>query len=154
MENRNPEQHESLWRGKVSATERDGLRARPELELEARLTAALSRLPDAPVPTNFTARVLEAMDLEAAQTARAQGRHWNWRFFLPRLAATAAVVMFAAWGFQQHETGVRRAEMARSLSAVASAQSVPSVEALKNFDAIQRMSQSGRADTELLAALQ
>jgi hypothetical protein len=30
----------------------------------------------------------------------------------------------------------------------------PSVEALNNFDAIQRMSQSAHADGELLAALQ
>jgi len=31
---------------------------------------------------------------------------------------------------------------------------VPSVDALENLDAIQRMSQSAHADTELLAALQ
>ena len=37
---------------------------------------------------------------------------------------------------------------------VAVSQPLPSVDALENLDAIQRMSQSGHADGELLAALQ
>ena len=70
------------------------------------------------------------------------------------MAVTAAVLVFAGVGLQQHAAGLRQAEMVKSLSTVASAQAMPSVEALNNFDAIQRMSQSGHADTELLAALQ
>jgi hypothetical protein len=154
MQNRNPEPNESLWRRKTTAAERAGLRGQPELEMEARLTDALARLKDPPAPSNFTARVMAAIELEEAQAARLQGRRWNWRFFLPRLAVTAAVVLFAVVGLQEHEAGQRRVEMTRSLSQVASAEAVPSVEVLKNFDAIQRMSQSGHADTELLAALQ
>jgi hypothetical protein len=44
--------------------------------------------------------------------------------------------------------------MARSLSAVAGAKTVPDVDALNDFDAIQRMGQSGRADNDLLVAMQ
>ena len=44
--------------------------------------------------------------------------------------------------------------MAKSLSLVASASSVPSVDALENLEAIQQMGQPAHADTELLAALQ
>ena len=59
---------ELVWRRKLTEAEHAGLRAQPEtqadLELESRLTEALARLPDAPVPSNFTARVLQAVERE------------------------------------------------------------------------------------------
>ena len=133
------------------------MRGQPELELEARLTDALSKLPSAPVPSNFTARVLEAIALEESRLARSaqtQGGRWNWRGWLPRVAVTAAVLLLASVGFYQHEASRNRAEMAKSLSLVASAKVVPSVDVLENLDVIQRMNQPAHADTELLAALQ
>ncbi|HEX4350555.1 MAG TPA: hypothetical protein VH251_09210 [Verrucomicrobiae bacterium] len=157
MENQTPESRESLWRRKLSGAERAELRARPELELEARLTDSLARLPNAPVPSNFTARVLDAIELEEARSersAKASGWHWNWHRLLPRVAVTAAVLLFAGMGFQRYEAGLHRAEMAQSLSVVASAKTVPSLDALNNFDTIRSMSQSGHADTELLADMQ
>jgi hypothetical protein len=157
MEHQVPEPHESLWRRKLSGAERADLRARPELELEARLTDALAQLPNAPVPSNFTARVLDAIELEEARAARltgARGWHWNWHTLWPRLAVTATVLLLAGLGFQHYQAGQRQAEMTRSLSVVASARTVPSVEALNNFDFIQQMSHAERADTALLAAMQ
>ena len=157
MENQTPESRESLWRRKISEAERAKLRSQPELELEARLTDALAQMPSMPVPSNFTARVLDAVELEEARSARSvqsEGWHWNWRMLLPRVAATAAILLFAGLGLQHHQVGLHRAEMAKSLSVVASAQTVPDVEALNNFETIQRMSQSGRADNELLVVLQ
>ena len=54
---------ESLWRRKPSAAERAGLRAQPELEAEARLTAALAKISgNVPVASNFTARVMDAIE--------------------------------------------------------------------------------------------
>jgi negative regulator of sigma E activity len=114
-------------------------------------------MPNVPVSSNFTARVMGAIELEDARSARldqSKGWRWNWRMLLPRVAVTAAVVLFAALGLQYHQTGLHRAEMAKSLSVVASAQAMPDVDALNNFDTIQRMGQSGRADNELLVALQ
>ncbi len=154
MEHQSPEPRESLWRRKLSAAERAALRSQPELDLEARLTEALAQLPNAPVPSNFTARVLAAIELEEARLARAKGWRWNWHWVLPRLAAVTAVLLFAGWGLQQQELARQRAELAKSLSLVASARTVPSVEALENLEVIQRMSQPAQADTELLAALQ
>jgi len=157
MENQSPETRESLWRRKLSETERAGLRAHPELELEARLTDALTGLPNAPVPSNFTARVLDAIELEEARSARpakVSASHWGWRLLLPRLAVTAAVLFFAGYGFQYYQAGLQRADLIKNLSTVASTTAVPSPDALNNFDTIQNMSQSGRADTELLVALQ
>jgi len=92
MENPFPESHESLWRRRLPATDQAKLRGQPELELEARLTDALARLPQSPVPSNFTARVLNAIELEEARAARNTWR-WNWHAFLPRFAVATAVVL-------------------------------------------------------------
>ena len=157
MNSHTPEERESLWRRRLSEVERAGLRATPELELEARLTEALARLPEAPVPSNFTARVLAAVELEEARSDRAAARprwSWNWHTLLPRFAVAGAVILLAGFGLQMHERERQRADLARSLSLVAAAPAAPSVEALENLDAIQRMGQPARADTELLAALQ
>jgi len=147
MENPFPESHESLWRRRLPAADQAKLHGQPELELEARLTEALARLPQAPVPSNFTARVLAAIELEEARATRKTWTwRWNWHAILPRFAAATAVLLVAGLGIQRYETGQHRAQLARSLSVVASAQTVPSVEALENLEVIQRMSQPAHAD--------
>ena len=110
----------------------------------------LSRLPDAPVASNFTARVMQA--IEAAETPRGQWgmREWNWRIFFPRAAVTAAAAGIAVVALYQHQLGIQRQNLVRSVVVVAS-QPMPSLEALKNFDAIQRMGQTARPDSDLLA---
>ena len=111
----------------------------------------LSHLSDAPVASNFTARVMRAVELEDSPAARTRGWHWNWHSLLPRAAATAAVVIVAGFAFHQYDAASRRAEIIKSVMIVARAQKLPSVEALQNFDAIQRMSQPVHADEGLLA---
>ena len=113
------------------------------------LRELLSRLTDAPVSSNFTARVMQAVELEELQAARTRGWHWNWHSLLPRAAATATVVIAAGFAFYQHEIYNGRVEIAQNFVLVANA--LPSVDALQNFDAIQRMSQPAHADEELLA---
>ena len=149
---------ELVWRRKLTETERAELRAQPEtqadLDLESHLTEVLGRLPNAAVPSNFTARVLQAIEREEFQAARKSVWHgWNWRVLVPRIAVAAAVVVMAGLTIQRHELTVHRAHLAESVAQVAVAQPMPSVEALKNFSAIQRMSQP-RADEQLLALLQ
>jgi negative regulator of sigma E activity len=120
--------------------------------LQNELRELLSRLPDAPVASNFTARVMQAIELEESRRARKWNFNWSWRVLLPRAAVAAAMIFFAGFAFQQHEIANRRATVAKNIALVAGAQPLPSVEALKNFDAIQRMNQAApRADTELLA---
>ena len=150
---------ELAWRRKLTDAEKTGLRAQPEaeadLELESRLSEALARVPDAPMPSNFTARVLQAIEREEARTAptRSWFWFWHWRVLVPRVAVAVMVLGLAGLAYQRHELG-QRAELARDIALLAEAQPVPSVEALKNFDAIQRMSQTTtRADDELLALL-
>ncbi len=111
----------------------------------------LSRMTDAPVSSNFTARVMQAVEREELQAARTRGWGWNWHSLLPRAAATATVMIAAGLALYQHQVYNQRAELARNVVLVANAQPLPSVDALQNFDAIQRMSQPAHADEELLA---
>jgi negative regulator of sigma E activity len=116
------------------------------------LRGLLTRLPDAPVPSNFTARVMQAVELEDARRPH-RGNFFsrNWHALLPRFAAAAAVAMVAGFVFYQQGISNRRAALVKSVALVAQAQPLPSVEALQNFDAIRRMNQPVHADEGLLA---
>jgi hypothetical protein len=156
MKNESNNQPESLWRRQLSQAERAELRSQPELELEARLTETLVKIPNVPVPSNFTARVLDAIEFEENQAARAGGwrGNWNWRFLWPRVAMTAAVLVFAGLSIARYEASSHQVELTRTVAQLAMVEPVPNLDALENWDAIQRMSQSAHADTELLADLQ
>jgi hypothetical protein len=121
-------------------------------ELQNELREMLSRLPDAPAASNFTARVMQAVDLEESRRSSKRNFIFNWRAFLPRAAVAIVAVLFAGLTFQHHELNARRDALAKNVALVAQTP-MPSVEALKNFDAIRRMSQPARADDELLALL-
>jgi hypothetical protein len=152
MENKPSDSSESLWRRTFSEAERAALREKPSLAEEAQLTDALAKIPNVPVPSNFTARVLESIELEEAAAVRSRGSHWNWHLLWPRAAVAAAVLIFAGVSVQRYEGNSQRAALAKNIAQVAVAQPLPSVDALNNFDAIQRMSQ--RADDQLLTLMQ
>jgi hypothetical protein len=155
MENQPSKIGESLWRRKLSAAERARLRAQPELTIEAQLTEALAKIPNATVPSNFTARVLDAIELDEKLAARPRGwiLNLNWQRLWPRVAVTAAILVFAGVSIQRHEANMRRHALAENIAMVA-AQPLPSVDALENLDAILLMNRPARADGELLADLQ
>src|SRR5262245_27418143 len=96
---------EISWRRKLSPAEEAELRAwlathpdaEAEWKAEAGLNEILERLPNAPVPTNFTARVLEAIEREEA--AEARRREWKWRLLLPRAAVAAVIFTVAGLGY-------------------------------------------------------
>jgi hypothetical protein len=118
--------------------------------IQNELRRLLSHLPDAPVASNFTARVMQVVELEESRQARKW--NWSWHVLLPRIAI-AAVLLFAGAALQRHELEAHRTAFARNVALIAGAQPLPSMDALKNFDVIQRMSQP-RADEELLALMQ
>jgi negative regulator of sigma E activity len=152
---------ELSWQRKLTEAEQAELRnwlaanpgAQADWEMESALTAALARLPQAPVPSNFTARVLQAVELEAARK-HGWSWHWNWHVLVPRAAVATVVVVFAGLAIHHHEIDSQRAALVKSVALVTGGQPVPSPEALENFDVIRRMSQPQRADDELLALLQ
>jgi hypothetical protein len=115
------------------------------------LRELLSRLPDAPVASNFTARVMQTIESDEAR--RAWSRSWNWHSLFPRIAFAMLAIGFAGLTLHRYELDARRDALAKNVALVAAAQPMPSVDALKNFDAIQRMSQP-HADEELLALMQ
>lgn len=153
---------EAGWRRPLTETEqaewRAWLAAHPEaaadLESEAALNAALARLPDAPVPTNFTARVRDAVARETAQSVPRPPAHlWLWRVLLPRAAAVMLVLGVGAWGAHLFRVKQRKA-IGDSLVTIATVPTMPTPQALEDFDAILKLDSGAGADRELIALLQ
>jgi anti-sigma factor RsiW len=152
---------EKIWRHDLTPAEQAELRAwlsgHPEaasdLETERKLTALLGGLPDAPVPSNFTARVLQAVEQEARATERNRtSRPWWLRGWLPRTSAALAVVALGYVGYQRYESAQQRAALVKELQEMNVA-AVPSAETLEDFEAIRHLTPAtGLAgDPELLS---
>ncbi|PWU12065.1 MAG: hypothetical protein C5B50_22170 [Verrucomicrobia bacterium] len=142
---------EAAWRETPSQAELDQIRpwlaAHPEAQAqwqaEISLTEALKDLPDVPVASNFTARVLQAVDREAAeQTGPTFGimdaiarrlPRWAPKAALAGLLIGSAVLSFGH--FQQ----ARRTEDAQRLAVASEVASMPSPTILKDFDAIRAL---------------
>jgi hypothetical protein len=154
MESKASVWQDSVWRRPLTDAERAALSQVPELEVEERLTESLAKIPDMPVATNFTARVMDAVDREEAKSTTFWFFRRDWRILLPRVMATAIVLIFTGIFWERYELSSQRVLLAKHVAQVASTKPIPSVEALSNFDAIQRMSQPVTADTEVLALMQ
>lgn len=162
------ERYESLrqagWRRALTGAEQAELRAwlaaqpeaRADWAAEAGLSDALRRLADAPMPSNFTARVLQEIEREATDGAPAQVGFWaafDWRRWIPRLAA--GVVAVAAVLTSMHSyTVASRVKIGQSVVALSDITPAPSPELLTDFDSIRKLGPAQGADTELLALLQ
>jgi len=122
--------------------------------MESALTAALDQLPAAPVPTNFTARVMQAVEREEVRPRTASWWNWNWPVLVPRVAVATAAVVVGLLVLHQHAVRSQRIALVKSVALATGGQPVPSPEALENIDAIRRMSRPQHADDELLALMQ
>ena len=142
-----------LTDGELARLER-WLAANPadQAEWEA-LDHLLATLPDTPVATNFTARVLD--EVRRAETAHpALGQAWWQRLLAPQFrpvqiaaAATLAMVIGGV-GYQSH-LNQSRAEMAAAVASIA--EFPPGF--LADFEAIGAVAQADTIDEELWAAL-
>jgi negative regulator of sigma E activity len=149
---------ELSWRRKLSATEESELRewlakhaeAQESLDLEAGLTEALGKMRDVPVASNFTARVLQAVERETTAEARGErGRGNLWRRlprWLPRMVS-AAVVLIAGVFAYQHSVEAKHKASAQMVAEIR----LPDPQILMNFDAIRVVSQTPAPDEQLLA---
>ncbi len=124
------------------------------------LGRALHLLPDVPVSSNFTARVLEAVELEQRRDRHAAKRSWL-RLPWPRVSWGLAAGLLAWAGlFYQYQAiqGGHFAEAVKNVSGDLA--SLPAPEALEDFDAINHMRQSASgavaatSDDDLLKAFQ
>ena len=117
------------------------------------LDRLLVALPDAPVATNFTSRVLDKVR-RAEAPGPALGQAW-WRKLLApqfrpiQIAAAATLAMvIAGVGYQSH-LNQSRAEMAAAVASIA--EFTPGF--LADFEAIEAIAQANPIDEELWAAL-
>jgi hypothetical protein len=152
---------ELSWRRKLTGAEEAELRAwlaahpeaRSDWEAEAGLEAALGRLPDAPVASNFTARVLQAVEREAtAQPPRSEWRMWLRLHWLPRAAFVASVATAGLVSYLLIQSAERK-RLAESVATVADVSSLPGPDILQDFDAIRVSNPTATPDEQLLAAL-
>ena len=114
------------------------------------MNEVLGRLADAPVPSNFTARVLQAVEqAEAAEARTKRGTpFWRWVRWAPRIAFAAIVLCAGLISYEQIQARQNR----ERIGAVKTVAEGPSPEVLKDYNAIQALSQTP-ADEELLTAL-
>jgi len=151
---------ETGWRRPLTEAEQAELRAwlaahpeaQADAEAEAALSQTLAKLPDAPMPSNFTARVLQAIEREAAPPERHAARPsgpW-WRGLIPRIALATLVFGASAIAYRHHQTTKQQelVEAARNLVTVAGTAPLTDLTVLKDFDAIRSL---GQADEGLLA---
>lgn len=141
---------EDAWRLHPDQQKADHPAPAEELRLERRLTAALNRLPQAPVSSNFTARVLQAVAKEQAPARKSHRPEWlsHW---LPRLAFGCLMLGAGVIAWDRIEDA-REARIAESVVTISA--SVPSPEILKDFEAIRALSSTPPADEQLLAILE
>lgn len=157
---------EQSWRRKLSPDETAELRAwlaahpeaRDDWEAEAGLTEVLGRLPDAPLASNFTARVLRAVEREAGVQPRRAAAGWKqpgwWLKWLPRTAFAAVALTAGLIGVQTVRDHRRAEEYRQSVAAVSEVASLPSPEILQDFEAIRHLNETPGPDEELLRAFQ
>lgn len=140
--------------------------AHPERRLsweeERALSRAVQSLPDMPVSSNFTSRVMEAIELDQSREARrvefGRGR-WLPRW-LPRLGLAGLAVSVVVFSAQKWWQASRHEKFAHDVSFAANdLASLPNAELLlQDFDAIRELGQvsavSTSSDDELLRALQ
>ncbi len=153
---------ETNWRRKLSPAEEAALRkflatngpARAEWEKETALNQLLTRLPDVPISSNFTARVLDAARREqATQKFEQLWPDW-WRNlgWIPRLAGVCLILGATALSIHEYQEAQLR-EMARDVEKVSTSALVSKIDWLENFDTIKRLNQVPPVDEELLTAL-
>ena len=154
---------ELSWRRRLTPAEQAELRAclaaHPDAaarwQEDAVLDALLERLPDAPVPSNFTARVLQEIERDAARAEREipAARLWWQRVLVPRLAM-AAVILGAGLFVYLRNADNQRENFTTSLRSLSGTEAVLSVDVLQDFDAINRLGPDVQPDMELLSLMQ
>jgi anti-sigma factor RsiW len=137
--------------------------ARAQWEEDRALGRALQSLPDVPVSTSFSARVLQAVDdLEDALTKRHRRspvRLWLRAFwagaFWPRVSWATAAVLLALFGTYEYRVS-KRTQLAHDVAFISQdVAKLPSAAVLQDFDAIDQLRQaSAVSDDDLLIALQ
>ena len=114
-------------------------------------------LPDLPVASNFTNQVMTQLarrvgGVVTADKGDASVGWWQTFGFVPRLGLGFALSLAVFGAFLQNQQG-RSAKMLESLAVVTESDTVPSLEELQHFEAIQMLAQVPMdVDWELITA--
>lgn len=126
---------------------------KPDNQADARLDALLRGLPDKPVPSNFTARVMQAIERETPALSQARTGSWTWWMrFIPRAAVVTVVVTVCSFAWHNHRVQ-QRTELAQSVATVSKVDPITDPAVLADFDAIRRMGQEPHYDEAIIAYL-
>ena len=121
------------------------------------LSDALDRVPDAPLASNFTARVLQAVERDLAKAERESRSKMPlrrfWMRWVPGGAGLALVLGVGLVSYHQLRES-HRIQLVRSVATISEVAALPSAQVLEDFDAIHAMSQRPTPDEELLKLLQ
>ena len=126
----------------------------PDIEQEAALSAALAKSPDAPLSSNFTARVMAAIERDEAARRRTPVRpqgHW-WRVFMPRFAVAALVVVCVTLGYR-HNTAVQRMELTDAAKQIAESRALSDISVIEDFETIRSLNPAEATVDETLLAM-
>ena len=157
---------EISWRRKLTPEEETRLQgwlaAHPdkqaEWDLEQSLSEQLRHLSNAPLSSNFTSQVMQALDAELAKQEREGqgGRTWlQWLHKLaPRLAPVSLALVVAVTAFVYHQRTKDEQQHERITEVVTAVfpADVVSPEVFQDFEAISKLPPA--TDEDLLAALQ
>jgi anti-sigma factor RsiW len=150
------------WRRALTATEQTELRAwlasHPEaladIEQEAALDAALTNRSDVPVSSNFTARVMTAIERDEAAQRRAVSRpsdHW-WRVFIPRFAVATVAIVCVTLGYR-HNVAVQRMELSDAAKQIAESRALSDMAVIEDFETIRSLNSAEVAVDETLLSM-
>jgi hypothetical protein len=131
-------------------------RARAQWEEERVLSRAVQSLPDVPVSSNFTARVLQGLDLEEAREERREAKPWL-RILWPRFGLGVVAALLGYLAYQHGHRADQRDRVVRALSELSklSGERMPQPDELQDFKAINWLRGTpAPSDDELLIALQ
>jgi anti-sigma factor RsiW len=122
------------------------------------LNQLLRGLPNAPLSSNFTAQVRQAVQHVHTRSHRPRA-HRSWRTWLSSVGhawqfGTALLVLGVGVMLHQHYRTQARSELAHSVVNLPDVASLPSLEVLEDFDHIMSLpTPSAASDEELLSAL-
>jgi len=152
---------EKRWRHKLTAAEEASVRAwlaqhpesKADWDLDAQLSEALEKLPNVPISSNFTARVLQAVEREAKAPQSSSSRMpWFFRVLLPRAAVASLILAVGLVTYREH-TSAKRAVLVQGVKMVAGVASLPDPDTLQNFDIIRQLPASMGPDRDLIEAM-
>ncbi|MCO5052343.1 MAG: hypothetical protein M9920_08575 [Verrucomicrobiae bacterium] len=149
---------ETVWRRPLTASERAELQAwltahperQSDVATENLLSELLTQRAPATVSSNFTARVLRAIESEK-HSVHINPVSW-WRRFLPRMAVVGGVLLVSLIGYRQHLIGKQR-ELARAAHEVANVRSLTDPVVIEDFEIIRQLPPFAVVADEKLLAL-